>query len=95
MKPSAPARPSPGSPSEVDLLRHIAREEPLTDTVRAFRGLTRERLGQILEQLADSLSGPARDAPVVAAAAAPIHRLRLYSDGAARGSASTGGGGPP
>ena len=40
MKPSAPARPSPGSPSEVDLLRHIAREEPLTDTVRAFRGLT-------------------------------------------------------
>ncbi|RKH39031.1 RNase H, partial [Corallococcus llansteffanensis] len=48
-------------PSLVDLLRHIAREEPLTATVRAFRGLTREHLGQLLDEAADKLSGGPRE----------------------------------
>ena len=50
------------APSIVDLLRHIAREEPLPGTVRAFRGLTREHLGRLLEDAAERLAG----APVAA-----------------------------
>ena len=44
------------APSVVDILRHIAREEPLPSTVRAFRGLTREHLGQLLEEVAGRLA---------------------------------------
>jgi ribonuclease HI len=47
------------APSIVDILRHIAREEPLSSTVRVFRGLTREHLGQLLEDAAGRLGdGP-------------------------------------
>ncbi len=59
------------APSIVDLLRHIARGEPLPGTVRAFRGLTREHLGQLLEDAAGRLAGlpvgpqePDSDVPV-------------------------------
>ena len=45
------------APSIVDILRHIAREEPLPATVRAFRCLTREHLGQLLEEAASRLEG--------------------------------------
>jgi ribonuclease HI len=94
-------------PSEAELLRHLAREEPLTNTVRAFRGLTRERLGQLLEKLADRLGGPAPEssraplsAPAAPAADAPpapavaaSGRMRVYSDGAARGNPGPSGAG--
>ena len=40
----------------VDILRHIAREEPLTGTVRAFPGLTREDMGRLLEAAAERLT---------------------------------------
>ncbi|RKG77368.1 ribonuclease HI family protein [Corallococcus terminator] len=104
-------------PSLVDLLRHIAREEPLTATVRAFRGLTREHLGQLLDEAADALakgppvsapsepalepaagSGPVAPSPTVESAA-PIApgggptRVRVYSDGAARGNPGPAGAG--
>jgi ribonuclease HI len=88
------------TPTEADILRHIAREEPLTATVRAFRGLTRERLGQLLHEAAERLeagSGGHRlgDAPTPAAEAArgAVPRLRLYSDGAARGNPGPSGAG--
>ncbi|CAM4300088.1 ribonuclease HI family protein [Corallococcus sp. ZKHCc1 1396] len=98
------------TPSLVDLLRHIAREEPLTATVRAFRGLTREHLGQLLDEAADALGGstpgPAASEPLEAAApAAPspapepvtsgsaVTRVRVYSDGAARGNPGPAGAG--
>ncbi|RKH00800.1 reverse transcriptase-like protein [Corallococcus sp. CA047B] len=99
-------------PSLVDLLRHIAREEPLTATVRAFRGLTREHLGQLLAEAADTLAqGPpvsAASEPVLEPAAAPsptvesaapippgsgLNRVRVYSDGAARGNPGPAGAG--
>ncbi len=87
-------------PTEAELLRHIAREEPLTQTVRAFRGLTRERLGQLLEELAERLGGPAPEpsraaapAPLPPAAPATAGRLRVYSDGAARGNPGPSGAG--
>jgi ribonuclease HI len=91
-------------PTEADILRHIAREEPLTATVRAFRGLTRERLGQLLEEAAQRLGGsteePEEEAPAPVpptAEASPSRgatpRLRLYSDGAARGNPGPSGAG--
>lgn len=87
-------------PTEADILRHIAREEPLTATVRAFRGLTRERLGQILEEAAGRLatgSGESQaESPAPAASGAvegATPRLRVYSDGAARGNPGPSGAG--
>jgi ribonuclease HI len=88
------------TPTEADILRHIAREEPLTATVRAFRGLTRERLGQILEEVAERMEGGAAgskaEAPTPASAEeprGPVPRLRVYSDGAARGNPGPSGAG--
>ena len=94
-------------PSEAELLRYIAREEPLTDTVRAFRGVSREHLGQMLEAIAARLSAPAEEpskAPAPAESAplieegkgggkGPYPRLRLYTDGAARGNPGPSGAG--
>lgn len=87
-------------PSEADLLRFIAREEPLTDTVRAFRGMTREHVGQMLEALAARLSPlPAEESPKAAppppepTAEGKYPRLRLFSDGAARGNPGPSGAG--
>jgi ribonuclease HI len=51
------------APSVIDILRHIAREEPLPSTVRAFRGVTREHLGQLLEEAAGRLAEAAVLAP--------------------------------
>ncbi|WP_342375709.1 ribonuclease HI family protein [Myxococcus stipitatus] len=93
-------------PSIVDILRHIAREEPLSSTVRTFRGLTRERLGQLLDEAATRLD-PAPKAEDRAAAASPssadlaerplpsetLGRVRVYSDGAARGNPGPAGAG--
>ncbi|NNC20401.1 ribonuclease HI family protein [Corallococcus exiguus] len=102
------------TPSLVDVLRHIAREEPLTATVRAFRGLTREHVGQLLDEAADQLSGGPRDAGAPASEPAPrtapesttsgieivtpaaggaLNRVRVYSDGAARGNPGPAGAG--
>ncbi|MGE6760755.1 ribonuclease HI family protein [Corallococcus interemptor] len=102
------------TPSLVDVLRHIAREEPLTATVRAFRGLTREHLGQLLDEAAEQLGGgpleaeapatesapaaaPPSTAPsieaVTPAAAGTLNRVRVYSDGAARGNPGPAGAG--
>lgn len=87
----------PSREQEAELLRFIAREEPLNDTLRAFRGMSRERLGQLLESAADAL------APRAVSAAAqvtgpPVHveagaKLKLYSDGAARGNPGPSGAG--
>lgn len=89
-------RSSTPPPNEADLLRHIAREEPLTATVRAFRGMTRERLGQLLEEAAERLSPSSaerRTEPVVEEPRGSVPRLRLYSDGAARGNPGPSGAG--
>lgn len=92
------------SPKEAAILRHIAREEPLTATVRTFRGLTRERLGQLLEEAAERLEATSGDAALEGPEAAepveearelrePLPRLRVYSDGAARGNPGPSGAG--
>ncbi len=87
-------------PNLVDILRHIAREEPLTGTVRAFPGLTREDVGRMLEEAAGRLAPPMPE-PVPApppprepeARADAPPRLRLFSDGAARGNPGPAGAG--
>ncbi|HSP79642.1 MAG TPA: ribonuclease HI family protein, partial [Myxococcaceae bacterium] len=89
-------------PNAVDILRHIAREEPLTGTVRAFPGLTREDVGRLIEAAAERLASLEPPAPPPEATPAPEvatgqeearPRLRLFSDGAARGNPGPAGAG--
>jgi ribonuclease HI len=72
------------------VLRFLAREEPLVATLGAFPQLDRARLTKILEKaaaMAEGLNGhDETQKPVVA-------RLRLYSDGAARGNPGLAGAG--
>jgi ribonuclease HI len=71
-----------GTPGDADILRHIAREERLAATLKAFPGLTRERVTELLERMASlSTSGEANG------------RMRVYSDGAARGNPGPAGAG--
>ncbi len=92
------------APTVVDILRQLAREEPLTATVRAFPGLTREEVGRLLEVAAERLAtlppeparisppAPKPDVEPVAPAESP-GKLRLFSDGAARGNPGPAGAG--
>ena len=81
------------------LLRHIGREEPLTGTVRAFPRLTREDVGRLLERAAERLAAlppepvPQSPPPREAAAREAVPRLKLFSDGAARGNPGPAGAG--
>lgn len=92
-------------PTLADILRHIAREEPLSGTVRAFPGLTRQEVGRLLEVAATRLA-PLLPEPVLAPPPAPesameapgpvaekAPRLRLFTDGAARGNPGPAGAG--
>ena len=91
-------------PDLADILRYIGREEPLSGTVRAFPGLTREDLGRLLEAAAIQLAArpaesrrPARTPPPVPpepkGPAEVPSRLKLFSDGAARGNPGPAGAG--
>jgi ribonuclease HI len=78
---------------DADILRHVAREEPLSMTLKAFPGLTRERLGRLIERTAENMSaGNSRSSTQADAAAAPS-KVRVYSDGAARGNPGHSGAG--
>lgn len=95
-------------PDLADILRHIGREEPLSGTVRAFPGLTREDLGRLLEAAASQLAAPASAPPAEPRRPArtppplppepqgPVavpSSLKLFSDGAARGNPGPAGAG--
>lgn len=72
------------------VLRFLAREEPLVATLGAFPQLDRAKLQRILERAAAQLEGNgAAEIPAVA----PTPRLRLYSDGVARGNPGLAGAG--
>src|SRR5260370_37031937 len=76
---------------EADILRHVAREEPLPIALKAFPGLTRERLTRLLEKMAESTArSPAR---VNTSEATTPWKVRVYSDGAARGNPGPSGAG--
>ncbi|MFZ5468192.1 MAG: ribonuclease HI family protein [Myxococcota bacterium] len=76
--------------SDAEVLRHIAREEPLSSTVKAFSGLTRDKLTKLLERVASLAEETPRPAAELVAA---LPRLRVYSDGAARGNPGPSGAG--
>lgn len=72
------------------VLRFIAREEPLLLTLGAFPELDRQRIQKIIEQGLSALD----ESSVEPAPAAPsLQRIRLYSDGAARGNPGLAGAG--
>lgn len=86
------------APRDADILRFIAREEALTATLNAFPRVKREKLAKLLERLAESLGAessmdepPREELPRPADAA--LTRLRVYSDGAARGNPGPSGAG--
>ena len=80
-----------GSYKQSDILKYIAREEPLAGTLKAFPGLTRERLAKMFEKLADhSPRGGSAFEPEVNS---NLNRIRVYSDGAARGNPGPSGAG--
>ena len=64
----------------------MAREEPLEGTLKAFADVTREELGRLLERLAGELEAAERGV-------GGLQRLRVYSDGAARGNPGPSGAG--
>lgn len=78
-------------PKDADILRYIAREEPLAATLQAFPGLARDQLAKLLERVAAGLEEPRRP-PLAQDGPAPF-RLRVYSDGAARGNPGPSGAG--
>lgn len=113
-----------GLPSDPELLRFIAREEALTQTLRAFPGVSSTQVRALLERAAAALESSApreslqtkvreqRVAPTAKPAqaqlpmsaeqpserAAPasgkvVSRVRVYSDGAARGNPGPAGAG--
>lgn len=72
------------------VLRFLAREEPLAATLGAFPQLDRARLQRILDKAAAAAEGAnGHDEPAEPA----ISRVRLYSDGAARGNPGLAGAG--
>src|SRR6266852_6504544 len=78
---------------DADILRHVAREEPLSITLKAFPGLTRERLARLIERVAEIIApGNSRGSALTDAALAPS-KVRVYSDGAARGNPGPSGAG--
>jgi ribonuclease HI len=72
------------------VLRFLSREEPLVATLGAFPQLDRARLQKILEKAAAAVEGlNGHDEP----AEPVVSRVRLYSDGAARGNPGLAGAG--
>jgi ribonuclease HI len=71
------------------VLRFISREEPLVATLGAFPQLDRARLQKILEKAAAAIEGNGHDEPTEPV----LSRVRLYSDGAARGNPGLAGAG--
>lgn len=82
-------------PSEAEVLRFIAKQEPLQSTLEAFPSLDREELMRLLERVAATLSGGAMKTlgalPRLTTPAPPS--VRVYSDGAARGNPGLSGAG--
>jgi ribonuclease HI len=78
------------SHKDAQVLRHIAREEPLDATLQAFPELTREKLARLLEKVALQCEGAVI---TNGERKAVLNRVRVYSDGAARGNPGPSGAG--
>lgn len=86
-------------PKDAEVLRYIAQHESLGATLEAFPGLEQKHLARLLEQLAETLGDkatlvkPRVDVPPSRPSAAALPRIRVYSDGAARGNPGPAGAG--
>jgi len=94
-------------PTDAEILRFIAAREPLQDTLREHADLTREEVQAVLERAAAALEAPSTPAPggpgdsgffsTAALSSGPgvaaANRIRVYSDGAARGNPGLAGAG--
>jgi ribonuclease HI len=81
-------------PSDAEVLRFIARQEELQSTLEAFPGLNREGLRKVLERVAAAANGSPKSLAQVALLHPPVpERVRVYSDGAARGNPGPAGAG--
>ncbi len=82
---------------DADILRFIAREEPLAATLKEFPGLKRDRVERLLEKVAEMVEVVGGDGtPELANTVGlpkNLHRIRVYSDGAARGNPGPAGAG--
>jgi ribonuclease HI len=85
-----PTRKLNGKALQAAVLRFVAREEPLGATLGAFPQVNRTQLQRALEKAAALLEGGDSDDVEQAPA---WHRLRVYSDGAARGNPGPAGAG--
>lgn len=80
--------------ADADVLRHIARKEKLAATLKAFPGLTHEHLQRVLEHCVTLLvENPLADVGRESPKNQTGYRLRVYSDGAARGNPGPAGAG--
>jgi ribonuclease HI len=80
--------------SESEVLRFIARHEGLESTLAAFPTIDRESLRKLLEKAAAQANTTMKSLAELPLLASPVpERLRVYSDGAARGNPGPSGAG--
>src|SRR3954471_7768408 len=81
-------------PSDSEVLRFMARHEPLEATLEAFPTHDRESLRKLIERAAAQSSTTMKSLAQLSLLASPApERLRVYSDGAARGNPGKAGAG--
>jgi ribonuclease HI len=81
-------------PSDSEVLRFISRQEALESTLEAFPGLARAELRKLLERAAEQSAAGMKSLAQLALLSSPMpERLRVYSDGAARGNPGLSGAG--
>ncbi|MBL8951374.1 MAG: ribonuclease HI family protein [Myxococcaceae bacterium] len=83
------------APTEVEVLRFIAKQETLASTLEAFPSLDREQLTQLIERVAATLEpGLAKTLNALPRLGTPApESVRVYTDGAARGNPGPSGAG--
>jgi len=80
-------------PTDAELLRYMAENEGLELTAAEF-GCRRDRLARLLRRAADLVEAEEQPSPAnTAGLPKNLHRVRLYSDGAARGNPGPSGAG--
>ncbi|MBK7863929.1 MAG: ribonuclease HI family protein [Archangiaceae bacterium] len=88
------AKVTPKATGDAEVLRFIARQEDLQATLEAFPGLGRAQLQRLLERAATSLDSNGKTLGALPRLSTPApERVRVYSDGAARGNPGLSGAG--
>jgi ribonuclease HI len=85
----------PAQPSDAEVVRFIARHEPLQSTLEAFPALSRDHLTRLMERVASQVdAGTSKTLGSMPRLSTPApESVRVYSDGAARGNPGLSGAG--